>query len=101
MMSGKTRKVVLNLTKDQAAGFLDWLANDTYWGHALADFDLAHGAERTDFVINGHILSNYSNQHHHLIIEGCYCPADNIGTVVAGGKKYSPLEYCLSKLGFA
>ena len=94
-------KIKLNITRETAECFIDWLANDTYWGHTLTDFDINHGAEMIDFVINGHELSNYSNQHHHVVIDHGYCPAwRDFGAVVANGKEYTPIDYCLMRLGF-
>lgn len=93
------RKVELNITKEQAAQFIDWLANDTYWGHTFTRWDIEHGREEVEFIINGHALSNYSNQHHHVLIDHCYCPAA-ICTVYYNCKQYTPIEYCLYRLGF-
>lgn len=93
------RKVELNITKEQVAQFIDWLGNDTYWGHTITRFELEHGREEVEFVINGHTLSNYSDQHHHVLIDRCYCPTAYCGVNVAG-RQYTPIEYCLYKLGF-
>lgn len=95
------RQIELNLTKETALFFIDWLANDTYWGHTASYFDVDHGVEEVDFIINGHTLSNTSNQHHHLVIDHCYEPAyRDFGRVHANGKTYMPLEYCMELLGF-
>lgn len=95
------RQIELNLTKETALFFVDWLANDTYWGHTATYFDVEHGTERVDFVINGHTLSNVSNQHHHVIIDSGYVPAyRDYGVVVSNGKEYTPIEYCMHKLGY-
>ena len=88
--------VELNLTKESAANFIDWLANDGYWGHTLTRFDVDHGAKITTFVINGHRLTNYSNQMHQVIIDDCYSYVGHTGTV----NGMEPLEYYLKKLGF-
>lgn len=88
--------VELNLTKGSAAEFINWLANDGYWGHTLTDFEVSHGAKRTEFIINGHRLSNYSNQMNHVVIDNCYEFVGDYGTV----NGMEPLEYCLMKLGF-
>ena len=94
------RKVELNITKEQAAQFIDWLANDTYWGHTITRFEVEHGEEEVEFVINGHSLSNYSNQQHQLVIDRCYCYAGGVGGIQVKGKLYTPIEYCLYRLGF-
>lgn len=93
------RRVELNITKEQAADFINWLANDTFWGHTYTRWHIEHGREEVEFVINGHTLSNYSNQHHHVLIDRCYCPTAHCGVTVAG-KRYLPIEYCLYRLGF-
>lgn len=94
------RKVELNISKEQAVDFIDWLANDTYWGHTITRFELEHGQEEVEFVINGHTLSNYSNQHHQVLIDRCYCYAGGMMGVYVGDRCYTPIEYCLYKLGF-
>ena len=94
------REVELNLTKEQVAGFIDWLANDEYWGHTISDYELSHGEEEVVFIINGHRLSNYSGQHHHVVIDNAYVSVhQNIG-VIADGQEFKGVEYALYKLGF-
>lgn len=97
------REVSLNMTKEQVAGFIDWLANDGYWGHTLTDFELSHGEEETVFIINGHRLSNYSNQHRHVVIDNCYVGVnmEHPHMIVENGVEYdNGLVYALAKLGF-
>ena len=95
------RKIELRLSKEDARAFIDWLANDDYWGHTITYWDVQHGAEEVAFIINGHELLNYSNQHHHVVIDNCYVCANNSGVRIhSGGEVYSPLDYCLKKLGF-
>ena len=93
------KNINLNLTKESAKAFIDWLANDGYWGHTLTAYDINHGKEITNFIINGHKLSNYSNLINHVIIDDCYCETKN-GRIVVNNKEYLPIEYCLMKLGF-
>lgn len=95
------KRVELNITKEQAADFIDWLANDTYWGHTITRFDIEHGAEEVEFIINGHALSNFSNQHHHVLIDRGYCSAHRtFGCYSVQGKEMNNIEYCLYRLGF-
>ncbi len=97
------RRVELNITKEQAADFIDWLGNDDYWGHTITRFQLDHGREEVEFIINGHALSNYSNQHHQVLIDRCYCYASMDvldGGYQVGNKHYTCIEYCLMQLGF-
>lgn len=94
------RKVELNITKEQAAQFIDWLVNNTYWGHTFTRWDIEHGREEVEFVINGHTLSNYSNQQHQVLIDRCYCYAGGMGGYQMGSVMYTPIEYCLYRLGF-
>ena len=95
------KEVKLNVTKETALEFVDWLANDTYWGHTLTRFDVDHGAEEVNFIINGHRLSNVSNQHHHVIIDHVYCSAHrSFGVYIVDGREMSNLEYCMMRLGF-
>lgn len=95
------RKIELNITKEQAAAFIEWLANDEYWGHTITRFELDHGCEEVEFIINGHALSNYSNQHYSVLIDRCYCPAHkNFGCVSVNGVTMTNIEYCLYRLGF-
>ena len=94
------KRVELNITREQAMEFIDWLANDSYWGHTITDFELNHGEEEVEFVINNHTLSNYSNQHHQVIIDHCYCYAGGVGGCYVNDVCYTPLDYCLYRLGY-
>lgn len=100
-MRNSGRRVELNFSAEQTKSFIDWLANDPeeYWGHTIDNYDINHGVELTKFVINGHELWDYSNQHHHVVIDGCYCPAKN-AIVRSHGVEYEALDYCLYRLGF-
>lgn len=91
-------KVELNLNRETAEFFIDWLANDTYWGHTwCAEYE----RDDTIFVINGHELSTYSNQHHQLVIDHCYVSVSPVGAIIGiDGKTYSNIEYALKKIGF-
>ena len=94
------KQVILNITRDQAKSFLDFLANEGYWGQTFTLWDLEHGAEETEFVINGHTLSNVSDQHHHVVIDNCYVGLYKEGRVHVGDKIYSNIDYALMCLGF-
>ena len=98
----KIRDVELNLTKETAEFFIDWLGKDPNCSHMLTDFDaIWQHKEVTNFIINNHSLLNYSNQVHEVIIDYCYCPAGgNYCAVVVDNKEYTPVEYCMMKLGF-
>ncbi len=91
--------VTLNLSAEQTKAFIEWLANDTYWGHTICDYEIQQGVPEVHIHINGHVLSNYSNQHHQVVIDNCYCPTRN-EIVGLDGKEYTALDYCLKKLGF-
>ena len=94
------RIIELNLTRNQARDFIDWLANDTYWGHTFSRAE-KHYDEADQFLINGHRLSTYSNVHHEVIIDDVYRSASHIGlTYDCDGKEYTNIDYCLHKLGF-
>ena len=95
------KKIVLNMTREAAAEFVNWLSNDGYWGHTETQFDIEHGAERVVFLINGHELSNFSNQKNQLVIDGCYTQAGGrCACTGADGVTRDPLSHCLYKLGF-
>lgn len=94
------KQIGLNISREQAKAFIDFLANEGYWGQTFTDFDLQHGAEETEFIINGHRLSNYSNQHHHVVIDDCYVGVQKSGRTHVGEKCYSNMDYALMRLGF-
>lgn len=95
------KKINLNLTREAAAEFINWLANDGYFGHTETYFDIEHGAEQVAFVINGHELSNVSNQMHQVVIDGCYTYAGGVARCVGADRiERNPLDHCLHKLGF-
>jgi hypothetical protein len=93
-------RIELNITRDTAAEFINWLANDGYWGHTDTEFERTHGVEIDTFVINGHELSSYSNQMHQIVIDHSYCHAGGVGSVTYAGRVYKPLDYCLKRLGY-
>ena len=96
----EARRIELNITREQAAAFIDFLANEGYWGQTETYFDINHGAERVAFIINGHELSNVSNQQRQVVIDNCYCHAGGVSGINENGVEYTPIGYCLKKLGF-
>lgn len=92
-------KLVLNA--EQVKGFIDWLANDDYWGHTwCAEYE----HDDTVFEINGHLLDTYSNQHHHVVIDNGYVCVNEGVTVsyIDGGEwvRVPAIDYAMHKLGF-
>lgn len=93
------RLVELNLSERQVRDFIDWLANDTYWGHTwCADYE----KDDTVFVINGHTVDTYSNQHHQLVIDNCYISIISSEHLMirANGRDFTPIDFAMYKLGF-
>ena len=95
------KQVILNIARDQAKSFLNFLANEGYWGQTFCSWDLEHGkAEETEFLINGHRLSNVSNYHHQVVIDDGYVSVGENGCYIVGDKEYSNIDYALMRLGF-
>ena len=94
------KRVNLNLDKETCRTFVDFLANEGYWGNTETHFDIAHGAEEVIFVINGHELSNVSNQMQQVVIDKRYTYASRAIKTEENGTEYTALDYCLKRLGF-
>lgn len=100
------KSITLNITRKQAKAFLNFLANEGYWGQTFCSWDLEHlsyhgkKAEETIFDINGHKLSNVSDYHHSLVIDGGYVSVSESSCYIVDGKKLSSMDYALMKLGF-
>ena len=94
------KQIGLNISREQAESFLDFLANETYWGMTFTSWDLEHGEEETEFIINDHRLSNVSNYHHQLVIDDGYVSVGKNGCYIVNNKEYSNMDYALMRLGF-
>ena len=94
------KRVLLNINSDTAKVFVDFLANYGYWGQTECQWDIDHGAEKVVFIINGHELSNVSNQRGQIVIDGAYRDARPGCVYLVESNECPSLDYCMKVLGF-